>query len=222
MADERTAISPGAQYHCDYCRKDISCTIRIRCASCADFDLCLHCFMVGVEIRTHRNDHPYFVMDQLNFPVFSLDWQAQEEVLLLEGIEMYGVGNWVDIAEHVGTKTGQQCEHHYFSTYIDANSMMLPNASITFTPEEIERASNRPLRRIVCPSSSLLLLQVFFFKSSSSSSLLLQVLVKFSHFRSDIGVRWRVWEWKWRKQWRERRIRIGEQIEIKADPITAR
>jgi transcriptional adapter 2-alpha len=58
-------------------------------------------------------------MDKLNFPIFSPEWKASEELLLLEGIEMYGLGNWVDIAEHVGTKNGAACEQHYFSSYID-------------------------------------------------------------------------------------------------------
>lgn len=31
-------------YHCDYCHKDLSSTLRIKCAVCKDFDLCLECF----------------------------------------------------------------------------------------------------------------------------------------------------------------------------------
>ena len=49
-------------YHCDYCSKDISNTIRVKCAVCTDFDLCVECFSVGVEIQQHRNDHAYQVM----------------------------------------------------------------------------------------------------------------------------------------------------------------
>src|SRR5690348_10110975 len=92
------------KYHCDYCSKDISYDLRIKCAVCTDFDLCIECFSVGVEIQLHRNDHAYQVMvtsklfspllqkitpttqDQLNFPVFKSDWAASEELLLLEGI----------------------------------------------------------------------------------------------------------------------------------------
>ncbi len=33
-----------ALYHCNYCDKDISASVRIKCAVCADFDLCLECF----------------------------------------------------------------------------------------------------------------------------------------------------------------------------------
>lgn len=78
----------GAQYHCDYCRKDISSTVRIRCAECADFDLCLECFSVGVEVYPHKNNHKYRVIDHVTTPIFEEDWGADEELLLLEGIEM--------------------------------------------------------------------------------------------------------------------------------------
>jgi hypothetical protein len=34
----------AVKYHCDYCRKDISRGVRIKCAECTDFDLCVECF----------------------------------------------------------------------------------------------------------------------------------------------------------------------------------
>eukprot|EP01136_Pigoraptor_vietnamica_P036371 Opistho-1_new@102857 len=39
-----------------------------------------------------------------SMPVFDEDWSATEESALLDAIEMYGFGNWPDIAEHVKTK----------------------------------------------------------------------------------------------------------------------
>lgn len=32
---------------------------------------------------------------------------------------MFGLGNWVDIADHVGTKGKLECEYHYWNVYID-------------------------------------------------------------------------------------------------------
>lgn len=78
--------------------------VRIKCAVCTDFDLCVECFSVGVEIVPHRNSHGYQVMDNMHFPMLHPDWGADEEILLLEAIEMYGLGNWGDVGEHVGTK----------------------------------------------------------------------------------------------------------------------
>jgi len=63
-----------ALYHCNYCQKDISNTVRIKCAVCADFDLCLECFSVGAEVTPHRSDHAYRVVDCLSFPLYHPDW----------------------------------------------------------------------------------------------------------------------------------------------------
>lgn len=39
--------------------------------------------------------------------------QADEEVLLLEGIDNYGLGNWEAVAGHVATKDQAECRGHY-------------------------------------------------------------------------------------------------------------
>lgn len=51
-----------ALYHCNYCNKDISGKIRIKCVMCSDFDLCVECFSVGAEVHPHKSNHPYRVM----------------------------------------------------------------------------------------------------------------------------------------------------------------
>ncbi|POM80833.1 Transcriptional adapter 2-alpha, partial [Phytophthora palmivora] len=63
------------------------------------------------------------------FPTTSSDtanaeWTADEELLLLEGIEMFGMGNWKDIAEHVVTKSDKKCEKHYLTAYLGWNDLM--------------------------------------------------------------------------------------------------
>ena len=45
---------------------------------------------------------------------------------MLEAIDMYGIGNWVDCADHVGTKTKDECETHYFLIYFDSPTAPLP------------------------------------------------------------------------------------------------
>lgn len=52
---------PGL-YCCNYCDKDLSGLVRLKCAVCADFDLCVECFYVGVELNRHKSSHPYRVM----------------------------------------------------------------------------------------------------------------------------------------------------------------
>lgn len=118
-----------ALYHCNYCNKDISGKIRIKCAMCSDFDLCVECFSVGAEVYPHKSNHPYRVMDNLSFPLICPDWNADEEILLLEGIEMYGLGNWNEVAEHVGTKSRSQCVDHYNTIYMNSLCFPLPDMS---------------------------------------------------------------------------------------------
>eukprot|EP01102_Stenamoeba_stenopodia_P002082 TRINITY_DN11841_c0_g1_i1.p1 TRINITY_DN11841_c0_g1~~TRINITY_DN11841_c0_g1_i1.p1 ORF type:complete len:532 (+),score=136.28 TRINITY_DN11841_c0_g1_i1:40-1596(+) len=124
--EEKKDRPNAIRYHCDYCRKDISNVVRIKCAECNDFDLCIECFSVGVEISTHKNNHKYQVIDHMKFTLFSEDWGADEELLLLEAIETYGLGNWTDVADHVGTKTLSQCETHYFNLYFHPSLSSLP------------------------------------------------------------------------------------------------
>ena len=118
-----------ALYHCNYCRKDISNRIRIKCAVCPDFDLCLECFSVGAEIRPHKSEHAYRVVDNLSFPLYEPTWGADEELLLLEAVDMFGYGNWAAISEHVGTKTLEDCKGHYFSIFIEHDEYPLPKSS---------------------------------------------------------------------------------------------
>jgi hypothetical protein len=40
--------------------------------------------------------------DRYANPLLCPDWGADEEWLLMEAIELFGLGNWADIADHVG------------------------------------------------------------------------------------------------------------------------
>ena len=87
--------------HCSYCKRDVTLVCRIHCAECPDVKLCGDCFCTGAKMGPHLPSHSYRVVDCLDFPVFSKDWSAAEELLLLEGIERFGAGNWAQIKEHV-------------------------------------------------------------------------------------------------------------------------
>ncbi|KDP29296.1 hypothetical protein JCGZ_19399 [Jatropha curcas] len=128
-AGQGTGEGKRALYHCNYCNKDITGKIRIKCAMCPDFDLCIECFSVGAEVTPHKSNHPYRVMDNLSFPLICPDWNADDEILLLEGIEMYGLGNWAEVAEHVGTKSKEMCIEHYTNIYMNSPFFPLPDMS---------------------------------------------------------------------------------------------
>lgn len=52
--------------------------------------------------------------------------QADEELLILEGVDMFGLGNWAAVAEHVGTKGAVDCQQHYTSVYINSPAFPEP------------------------------------------------------------------------------------------------
>jgi len=139
-----------ALFSCYYCQKDISNVVRIRCATCVGVDLCVECFSVGVELHPHKAYHPYHVIDNMSFPLFTRDWGADEELLLLEAVEMFGLGNWTEVSEHVGTKTKAQCHAHYFEVYVKSPCAPLPDMSKILgkgvprmTPEELKAEEDR-------------------------------------------------------------------------------
>jgi transcriptional adapter 2-alpha len=114
-------------FHCSYCQKDISSVVRIKCATCLGVDLCVECFSVGAEPFPHHARHAYHVIDDLSFPLLTLDWGADEELLLLEGVEIFGLSNWTDVSEHVGTKSKSQCQQHYVEQYVKSPCAPLPD-----------------------------------------------------------------------------------------------
>lgn len=132
----------GVRYHCDACRKDVSEISRIQCAECEDFDLCVECFADGVQVSSHQNDHPYRVVDTLMFPIFEETWGAEEELLLMEGLEKYGMGNWWDVSDHIGTKSAIEVEEHYYNVFVNSTLWPVPEMTQQF---EI----NSPIRRSV-------------------------------------------------------------------------
>ncbi|EPQ57143.1 SWIRM-domain-containing protein [Gloeophyllum trabeum ATCC 11539] len=129
--DFQIVNEPGVQIECDGCACDLTHSVRIRCAApeCErgdGVDICPSCFCNGKEFRKHKKDHPYRVIELHSYPIFSEDWGADEELLLLEGISLQGLGNWQAIAEHVGTRTKEEVEQHYNSVYVDSPNWPLP------------------------------------------------------------------------------------------------
>ncbi|SNX84681.1 related to ADA2 - general transcriptional adaptor or co-activator [Melanopsichium pennsylvanicum] len=113
------AAEPGVRYHCDACGADITLTVRIRCAECADFDLCASCFCSGAQPSKHKAWHDYRVVEQHSYPIFCDDWGADEELLLIDGCQTYGLGNWADIADHIGNRTKEEVQEHYITVYVE-------------------------------------------------------------------------------------------------------
>jgi transcriptional adapter 2-alpha len=128
------------KYHCDACSNDVTNTVRIRCADkdCPDFDLCVSCFCGGAEPVKHKTWHDYRIVKPHNFPIFSEDWDADEELLLIEAAEKMGIGNWQAIADYVGTKSKNECEQHYLDVYVSSPHWPLPRMNLQFETSESE------------------------------------------------------------------------------------
>ncbi|XP_050353852.1 transcriptional adapter 2B isoform X2 [Nymphalis io] len=111
-----------AKYNCTYCQEEIS-GVRVRCAECKEFDICLQCFSLGAEIGSHKNDHSYQFMDSGAFGIFlgRNSWSANEEVRLLDAIEQFGFGNWEDIAKHIETRTPEEAKDEYITRYLEGS-----------------------------------------------------------------------------------------------------
>ncbi|WVQ94642.1 hypothetical protein IAU59_001722 [Kwoniella sp. CBS 9459] len=118
--EDRPVTEPGIKYTCDFCHVDITHTVRIKCAmkECEEVDLCPSCFCEGKEGLRHKAWHDYKVVEQHSQPIFTEDWGADEELLLVSGLITFGLGNWLEVAQHIGTRTKEDCEKHYFETYL--------------------------------------------------------------------------------------------------------
>ncbi|KAK0386087.1 hypothetical protein NLU13_5924 [Sarocladium strictum] len=135
----------GVKYVCDICSSDITSTVRIHCAdsACTDFDLCVSCFSKGEARNAHDpKTHSFRVIEQNSFPIFDREWGADEELLLIEGAEIYGLGSWADIADHIGGfREKDEVRDHYLSTFVDSPKFPLPKRC---SPHDSELANEIP------------------------------------------------------------------------------
>ncbi|KAH7889050.1 hypothetical protein F5I97DRAFT_1803806 [Phlebopus sp. FC_14] len=146
----QTVNEPGLQIQCDSCLCDLTHSVRIKCADPAcehgdGVDVCPACFCAGKEFAKHKRWHAYRVIELHSYPIFSADWGADEELLLIEGISKAGFGNWQMIAEHIGTRTKEEVEEHYNTIYVDSPNWPLPRMDVEFNsnPEEFQQRKRR-------------------------------------------------------------------------------
>ena len=72
-------------HRCEICNKEMSRSVMILCAKC-DIIVCLQCLADGNEKGDHKKTDDYFVLDALKQPVYSPDWTAKEDLMLVKGI----------------------------------------------------------------------------------------------------------------------------------------
>jgi transcriptional adapter 2-alpha len=87
----------------------------------------MNCFLNLQEFDSHTICHSYSIINKLNFPIFVEDWTAEDELLLLEGLEKKGFGNWQDIAEMLGgEKTQEEIAQHYDDIILSGKFRNMP------------------------------------------------------------------------------------------------
>ena len=148
MRFSETLMFIVCRYQCNYCTDELN-GLRVSCATCEDFDLCPECFASGAEIGGHKNSHKYYFSNNGDFSIFpkspiltvedkgrrraSLqvelekdsnsktmgEWNVREDTRLLDAVEMFGFGNWKDIAKHVEVKTDLQVKERYIKCFIN-------------------------------------------------------------------------------------------------------
>jgi transcriptional adapter 2-alpha len=126
--------------------------VRIRCAICEEIDICLECFSTGQETEKHKSEHDYRVIDTQQYPVYVDDWSYEEEQLLLEGLQVLGMGNWIGVASYIGSKTPDECKEHYIKVYIESANYPLPDAKLKSVLKEAKHAKHLTKEGVKCPT----------------------------------------------------------------------
>jgi transcriptional adapter 2-alpha len=123
------ALTRDVEFHCHVpsCGRNITHEVRIVCQD-SKADLCTECFAKGEEFANHKSNSPYIVVDNLSSPLFKGGWEVAEELALLEGIDLYGFGNWKAVSIHIGSRTAEECSQHYSEIYFSSDKTKpLPN-----------------------------------------------------------------------------------------------
>lgn len=135
-SEKKEETENTSRFHCDFCGRDLSSAIRARCAVCPDYDSCLDCFSVGAALKPHQPEHSYRLIEVVHTPIFQIGWSADEEDKLLEGLELYGVGNWEQVAKLVGSKNPFETEQHFMKVFLQSSNAPLPDPTRMVPPEK--------------------------------------------------------------------------------------
>ncbi|CAA2963154.1 SWI SNF complex subunit SWI3C [Olea europaea subsp. europaea] len=107
-----------SEHRCNFCSRSIP-TVHYQSEKEVDAMLCLDCFHEGRFIAGHSSLDFVKVSSIKDYgDVDGDDWNDQETLLLLEGMQLYNE-NWDKIAMHVGSKSKAQCILHFVRLPLD-------------------------------------------------------------------------------------------------------
>ncbi|QLL30769.1 hypothetical protein HG536_0A05840 [Torulaspora globosa] len=153
------------KFHCDVCSSDCTNRVRISCAECPEYDLCVPCFSQGSYNGNHRPYHDYRIIETKSYPILCEDWGADEELALVKGSQSLGLGNWQDVADHVGSRDKEEVAEHYLKYYVYSQFYPIPDITkdikvdqeqfLEERRERIERFREKPLQPSRKPMASV-------------------------------------------------------------------
>ncbi|XP_073035515.1 SWI/SNF complex subunit SWI3C-like [Primulina eburnea] len=122
-ADFESSIREQLSDHqCNYCSCSIS-TAYYQSQKVADVLLCVDCYHEGRFVAGHSSLDFMKVSFMKYFRDVDGDsWSDQETLLLLEGMQLYEE-NWSKIADHVGSKSKDQCLLHFVRLPLDSTPL---------------------------------------------------------------------------------------------------
>ncbi|CAN6270841.1 unnamed protein product [Urochloa humidicola] len=132
--DAITAAESSVEYHCNSCSVDCS-RKRYHCKTQVDFDLCSDCYNEG-KFDEGMSKADFILMEYAEVSGSGgSNWTDQETLLLLEAIEIFEGKEWGEIAEHVATKTKEQCMLYFLQ--LSSFDSFLDGGDFNETPQKI-------------------------------------------------------------------------------------
>ncbi|KAF8979501.1 hypothetical protein BGZ46_005348 [Entomortierella lignicola] len=105
------------RFNCFTCGTDCTKT-RYHSIKTKNFELCSNCYIEG-RFPSTMSSGDFIRLNAQHFKHATDDqWTDQETLLLLEGLEMYDE-DWNQVAEHVGTRSREQCILHFLQLPIE-------------------------------------------------------------------------------------------------------
>eukprot|EP01029_Cantina_marsupialis_P020302 TRINITY_DN476288_c0_g2_i1.p1 TRINITY_DN476288_c0_g2~~TRINITY_DN476288_c0_g2_i1.p1 ORF type:complete len:180 (-),score=28.43 TRINITY_DN476288_c0_g2_i1:7-546(-) len=101
------------KFICNGCGNSIG-SVRYKCSTCANYDLCSFCKDSSVVTENHSTEHMLIevLLDETS-PHIKRKWTLIDMLNLLTGIEMFGF-NFTKVAQHVKTKSKGMCKRRAF------------------------------------------------------------------------------------------------------------
>ncbi|KAF8930298.1 hypothetical protein BGZ58_008332 [Dissophora ornata] len=115
--DGEDAAEKKQRFNCFTCGTD--CTkVRYHSIKTKNFELCSNCYLEG-RFPSTMSSGDFIRLNAQHFKQATDDaWSDQETLLLLEGLEMFDE-DWNQVADHVGTRSREQCILHFLQLPIE-------------------------------------------------------------------------------------------------------